>query len=132
MKNVVENGEDLEIVGIVQPKEGATSTMLSTGICYPASLTNKVIDNAQNSKIVQEQLENPEVNVFTGKRFDDTEEESSFDMNSLIEVDTDAIRSAFKIDQSKINVDFGNLNNVLTQNSLPALDINDILSNIEF
>ena len=131
MKNVVENGEDLKIVGIVQPKEGATSTMLGTGIYYPASLTNKVIDNAQNSKIVQEQLENPEVNVFTGRRFDDTEE-SSLDMNSLIEVDTNAIRSAFKIDQSKINVDFGNLNNVLTQNSLPTLNISDILSNIEF
>lgn len=132
MKNVVKNGEELKIVGIIQPKEGATSTMLSTGICYPSSLTNKVIDDARNSKIVQEQLENPEVNVFTGKRFDDTEEESSFDMNSLIEVDTDAIRSAFKIDQSKINVDFGNLNNILTQNSLPALNISDILSNIKF
>ena len=72
MKSVVENGEDLKIVGIVQPKEGATSAMLSTGICYPESLTNHIIENAKNSKIVQEQLENPEVNVFTGKRFDDT------------------------------------------------------------
>lgn len=132
MKNVVKNGEDLKIVGIVQPKENATSTMLSMGICYPASLTNKVIENAKNSKIVQEQLKNPDVNVFTGKRFDDIESESSLDMNSLVEVDTNAIRSAFKIDQSKINVDFGNLNNVLTQNSLPALNISEILSKIEF
>ena len=53
-------------------------------------------------------------------------------MNSLIEVDTKAIQSAFKIDQSKIKVDFGNLNNILTQNTLPTLDLNDILSNIKF
>ena len=132
MKNLVQNGEDLKIVGIVQPKEGATSTMLSTGICYPASLTNHVMENATNSKIVQDQLANPEVNVITGKRFDDTSDENAFDMNSLIEVDTNAIQSAFKIDQSKIKVDFGNLNNILTQNTLPTLDINDILSNIEF
>ena len=132
MKNIVANGEDLKIVGIVQPKEGATSTMLSTGICYPASLTNYVMENATNSKIVQDQLANPEVNVITGKRFDDTSDENAFDMNSLIEVDTNAIQSAFKIDQSKIKVDFGNLNNILTQNTLPTLDINDILSNIEF
>ena len=132
MKNLVQNGEDLKIVGIVQPKEGATSTMLSTGICYPASLTNHVMKNATNSKIVQDQLANPEVNVITGKRFDDTSDENAFDMNSLIEVDTNAIQSAFKIDQSKIKVDFGNLNNILTQNTLPTLDINDILSNIEF
>ena len=132
MKNIVENGEDLKIVGIVQPKEGATSAMLSTGICYPESLTNHVIENAKNSKIVQEQLANSEVNVFTGKRFDDTEKENSFDMNSLIDVDTNAIQSAFKIDQSKIKVDFGNLNDVFAKNSLPAIDMNDILSNIKF
>ena len=131
MKNIVANGEDLKIVGIVQPKEGATSTMLSSGICYHASLTDYVIESAKNSKIVQEQLENPEINVFTGKRFDNTEE-TSFDMDSLIDVDTEAIQSAFKIDQSKIDVDFGNLNDVLSQNSLPTLDIEDILSEIKF
>lgn len=131
MKKVVDNGEDLKIVGIVQPKKDATSTMLPQGICYPASLTHHVIDEAKNSKIVQEQLENPEINVFTGKRFDDTED-SSFNMNSLIDVDTNAIQSAFSIDQSKINVDFSNLNNVLSQNSLPTLNISEILSNIEF
>ncbi|MBS6252024.1 MAG: ATP-binding cassette domain-containing protein [Clostridium sp.] len=132
MKNIVSNGEDLKIVGIVQPKEGATSTMLSSGIYYPDSLTNYVIEKAKNSKIVQEQLSNPEVNVFTSKRFDETEKENSFDMKSLIDIDTNAIKSAFKVDQSKINLDFGNLNNILTQNSLPPLNINDILSKIKF
>lgn len=132
MKNIVSNGEDLKIVGIVQPKEGATSTMLSSGIYYPDSLTNHVIENARNSKIVQDQLSNPEVNVFTSKRFDETEKENSFDMNSLIDIDTNAIKSAFKIDQTKINLDFGNLNNILAQNSLPPIKINDILSKIKF
>ena len=132
MKKIVQNGENLEIVGIVQPKEGATSTMLMPGIYYPASLTKKIIDNANNSRIVQEQLKNPDINVFTGKRFDDKSEDDSFNMNSLIDVDTNAIKSAFNIDQSKVNVDFGNLNNVLTQNSLPSLNIEDILKNIKF
>lgn len=132
MKNIVSNGEDIKIVGIVQPKEDATAGMLTPGIGYPASLTNHIIEEAANSKIVQEQLANKDVNVFTGKRFDDTSEESSFDMNSLIDVDENALKSAFKIDQSKINVDFSNLNNILTKNALPALDINDILSNINF
>ncbi len=45
--------------------------MLMSGIYYQASLTEHVIKNANNSKIVQEQLKNPDVNVFTGKRFDD-------------------------------------------------------------
>ena len=132
MKNLVENGEDLKIVGIVQPKEGATGAMLTTGIYYPASLTDHVIENAKNSKIVQDQLADPEVNVFTGKRFDETEKNNSLDMDSFIEVDTKAIQSAFKIDQSKIQVDFGNLNNIVTQNSLPPLDLEDVLKELEF
>ncbi len=132
MKNIVENGENLTIVGIVQPKEGATASMLQTGIYYPASLTSHIIENAANSKIVKAQLEEPEVNVFTGKRFDDREEKDSLDMNSLIEVDTNAIKSAFKIDEAKIKVDFGNLNHLIDQNSLPTLDLNSMLKNLKF
>ena len=132
MKNLVKNGEDLKIVGIVQPKDGATSTMLSQGICYPADLTDHVIEEAKNSKIVQEQLKDFKTNVFTGKAFGTTEEDSDFDMNSLIDIDTNAMQSAFKIDESKIKVDFGNLNNVLNKNSFPSLDLNDIISKIDF
>ena len=132
MKGIVANGEDIKIVGIVQPKDGASSAMLSPGICYPASLTRHVMEKANSSKIVQDQIANPDINVFTGKRFDDMSQNNSFDMNSLIDVDTNALKSAFKIDQSKINVDFGNLNNVLNKNSLPSLNMNDILSKINF
>lgn len=132
MKKIIQNGEDLKIVGIVQPKEGVSVAMLQHGIGYTADLTNYVMEKSANSQIVKQQLENPEVNVFTGKRFDDTEQNNAFDMNSLIEIDTKAIQSAFKIDQSKIKVDFGNLNNIATQNSLPILDINEVLGQIQF
>ena len=132
MKGIVANGEDIKIVGIVQPKDGASSAMLSPGICYPESLTKHVMEKANSSKIVQNQIANPDINVFTCKRFDDMSKNNSFDMNSLIDVDTNALKSAFKVDQSKINVDFGNLNNVLNKNSLPSLNMNDILSKINF
>ena len=122
----------MKIVGVVQPKEGATAAMLQAGIYYPVSLTNYVVENAANSEIVKAQLAQPEINVFTGKRFDDNSSNNDFDMNSLIEVDANAIRSAFKIDQSKLQVDFGNLNNIMTENSLPPLDLNDVLSKLKF
>ena len=70
--------------------------------------------------------------MFTGKRFDETEKDDSFDMNSLIRVDTKAMQSAFKIDSSKINVDFSNLNKVATETDLPKLDLNEILSKLKF
>ena len=131
MKGIIEKGEDLKIVGIVQPKEGVSATMLQTGIYYPSSLSDHIIEKAVNSQIVKEQLENPDVNVFTGKRFDNTEE-NSFDMKSLIEVDADAMKSAFKVDESKISLDLGNLNKVINQTSLPSLDMNSVLSQLNF
>lgn len=53
-------------------------------------------------------------------------------MNSLIEVDSNVMKSAFKVDTSKIRVDFGNLNTVLDKASLPVLDLNTVLSQINF
>lgn len=82
--------------------------------------------------MVKQQLNSPDINVLTGKRFDDTEKESDFQMSSLIEVDTNAIKSAFKIDESKIKVDLGNLNQVMGQASMPTLDLNSILNQLHF
>ena len=76
--------------------------------------------------------ENPDINVFTGKRFDETESENPFDMNSLIEVDQNALKTAFKIDSSKIKIDFSNVNNLISQTNLPALDLNDVISKLDF
>ena len=132
MKELVQNGEELKIVGIVQPKEGVTATMLKTGIYYPSTLTKHIIEKSSQSEIVKQQLQSPEINVLTGKRFDETEKKKNFDMNSLIEVDSNVMKSAFKVDTSKIRVDFGNLNTVLDKASLPVLDLNTVLSQINF
>ena len=69
MRNLVNNGEDVKIVGIVQPREDATATMLSSGINYPSTLTDYVIEQAASSTIVKDQLAHPDTNVFTDKPF---------------------------------------------------------------
>lgn len=51
MKNLVQNGEDIQIVGIVQPKDDSSATMLSTGIYYPSSLIDHVIKKSTKSEI---------------------------------------------------------------------------------
>ena len=132
MKNVVEKGEDLKIVGVIQPKDEATAPMLQSGIGYTTLLTKHIMEKAKESEIVKSQLENPEINIFTGKNFNDTEKNNNFDMSSLIDVDTNAIKSAFKIDQSKIKVDFGNVNSLISKTSLPTLDLNDVISQVNF
>lgn len=131
MKNIVKNSEELKIVGIVEPKEGVNATMLYQGLGYTPSLTNYIIEKEKNSKIVKEQLENPEKNVFTGKKFSDTKN-SALNMNSLMKIDQKALKSAFKFDASKIQVDFDNLSDILNANALPTINIEDILKELEF
>ena len=79
MKKLVADGEDLTIVGIVQPAEGATASMLTAGIGYTPALTRHVIQKAASSDIVKQQLENEKINVFTGEAFwEGRPEESKF------------------------------------------------------
>ena len=134
MKQLIDNGENLEIVGIVHPSDGANVTMLQSGIGYLSSLSDHVINLAQSSEIVQKQLATRDIDVFTGKRFDDPES-SSLDMNSLFTVDSETLQSAFSFDQSKIsmdmdNVDFSQLS--IDPSLLPSLDVDSLLGDIKF
>ena len=127
MKNLIQNGEDLKIVGVVQPKDGENVTMLSQGIYYSSSLVEHVINQAKNSEIVQAQLSEKDKNIFTGKRFGD--EENSFDPNSLFTIDQNALQDAFKMDTSKINIDFAKYFDTSSlQNSVSLSD--DTLKNM--
>ena len=95
MKKLVERGEDLRIVGIVQQSEEAKASSLTPGICYPASLVSHVADQAKKSQIVKEQLASPGKNVFTGESFGEENKGNGFDMESLFQVDESALQRAF-------------------------------------
>ena len=108
MKNLIQNGENIKIVGIVQPKDSASATMLQSGIGYPAALTNHVIEQAASSQIVNKQISNPNIDVFTGKEFSD-KNSNQLDMNSLFTVDGEMMKKAFSSDQNKLSFDMGDL-----------------------
>ena len=104
MKSLVTSSETLTVVGVVQPKEDASASMLSSGIAYPAALTQHVIAAAADSQMVQDQLASPAINVMNGEPFG-TEDASAFDMSNLFRIDTDMLKSAFQFDTSKLNFD---------------------------
>ena len=130
MNQLVQNGEDLKIVGIVQPKDDQTATMLSTGIYYPSSLVQHIIEKSFTTQIVQDQLKNKNVNIFTGNAFE--EKNSQFDLSSLFTIDQNKMQSAFKFNTQALQLDFTNLNQELTHLSLPTLDMNQIINQIQF
>lgn len=104
MREKVEGGLDLKIVGVVQPDPAAKSAALTQGIAYTHDLSIALMDRAASSEIVKQQLGSPDIDVFTGKSFDTLQEEAKegVDLANLFTVDQAAIANAFKFDQSKI------------------------------
>ena len=142
MEQAVADSPDLTIVGVVQPKPDASSTILPTGVAYSHALTYYAIDHAAESEVVKQQLAHPDTNVLTGKPFDtEQQDKSSLDLSSLFSVDTDALKDAFQFDASKLQFDLSGAFN-LTNGSFDLasiidpssfqLDLNDLdLSDID-
>ena len=127
MKKLVKNGEDLTIVGIVQPVEGAAASMLTAGICYTPELSKHVIEKAASSEIVKQQLADEKINVFTGEEFGKEDNENSkFDMESLFSINADALQEAFQVDLSGFNMDLSSLSGLSSGLNVEMPDMPDM------
>ena len=121
MIELVENGVTLHIVGIVQPNEDATVTSLSAGLYYTQDLVEYIVEQAAESEIVQQQLDDPSIDVFTGEAFVDDDDDSddddnSFTIESLFTIDDEKISAAFTIDEDALTEGLSDLD----------LDLSDI------
>lgn len=129
MKEVLENSVDLNIVGIVCLKDGVTSGSLYSGIAYTKELTEHVILTASNSEIVKKQLENTDVNVFSGQRFDEESADSGLDFQDMISIDTSMLASAFGTNISEEEIAsmtqgyMGEISNAITADTTEAKDM---------
>ena len=139
MKSLVDNGETIKIAGIVKPKEDAQITSLQVGLYYPTSLVSHLIDQANDTQIVKDQIANPSKNVITGKSFAEEENEAKegngFDMSSLFTIDGEKLQSAFTFDESALTAglqgsDLGSsldlTSTSIDLSSLPAFDASSI------
>ncbi len=75
LKVAVDNSEDIEIVGIIRPREDATSTALSGTVCYTKALTEHYVDEINNSEIIKEQMADTTIDVLTGANFIESNKE---------------------------------------------------------
>lgn len=67
MKGIIDNGIDLKIVGIVKSKDPSANIGM---VGYTKELTNIVINKINETDIAKKQLENSNIDIFTGKEFD--------------------------------------------------------------
>lgn len=76
-KMLVDNGEEIKIVGIVRPKEGSLMVATTGAIGYTSALTEYVVKKTNECEIVKQQKANPDVDVFTGIPFPVEEEKAA-------------------------------------------------------
>ena len=120
MNNLYNEAIHLKIVGVVTAKEGKTSMALNPGIGYTSKLTNYIIDYASESDIVKRQLENKDVDIFSGKKFDEEKNNFDFEFADLVKVDNEKLKKAFNL-----NIDTKDIENE-TKNYM-----NDISNSID-
>ena len=81
MKNLINNSEEVEIVGINKMNDESVGNAASYGIVgYRHDLKEYLINKINEQDIVKEQLSNKDINVFTGSKFTTS---SSFDISNL-------------------------------------------------
>ena len=103
MDNVYNNALDLKIVGIAKPS--SDDAMINSGVLYTKKLTEYVIDTAAKSEIVQKQLANKDINVFSGKEFDDEEKSAGLDFEDMISIDEKMLEEAFGININEKDIE---------------------------
>ncbi|MCI8309882.1 MAG: ABC transporter ATP-binding protein/permease [Clostridia bacterium] len=73
MKKKLEDAQTITVVGIIKPNEQSNITSSTYGeIGYLKELSEYVIEKINDTEIVKEQVNNPEINVFTGSKFAET------------------------------------------------------------
>lgn len=99
IEELYSNAHKLKITGIAY-SEG------NSGVIYSKELTSKVINDAYNTDIVQKQLNNKDIDVFSNTAFDEDKKDSGLDFNDLVTIDEDLLKEAFIVNISEDDFDF--------------------------
>ena len=101
MEEIYENAIPLKIVGIVTAKEGVTTVALNPGVSYTGKLVDYIIEKSEDAEMVQKQLKDKDIDVLSGKRFDEKDSGLGLDFKDFINIDTENLKSAFNINISE-------------------------------
>lgn len=90
---IAQEGIKLKVCGIVQPKRDTPSPLMPEGVGYTSELVDYLVGVSAQSAITKQQLDNPDVDVFTGKSFEELKAHpaGNLDLENVITVNDQAI-----------------------------------------
>lgn len=75
-EELLENAVELNITGIIRPKEDAQNADISTAVGYTTQLTDYIISHTDESAVIKAQEEDSSINVLTGMEFETSDDET--------------------------------------------------------
>ena len=126
MKEKINNAETIKVVGIIKQNEQSVAAGMSGGIGYLKDLKEYVINKSNESEIVQEQKENPDVNVFTGLDFPADGENQIFNYENLSTEQKMAIANLSAEDLAEVMETYNQNANASYENNLETLGAIDL------
>lgn len=125
VKAKLAQAESIKVVGIIRPKPESNIADTSGEIGYTKELTEYVINKVNESEIVKQQKNNPEINVFTGMKFKDESEinqsNSNFDYNALSPEQKAYMASLSQEELANLMTTYANNNNATYEKVLEQL-----------
>ena len=120
VKKLVDNGLEINIVGIIRPDENNVLSVGTGGIGYTTELMEYALEHTANSPAVKEQLQNPKKDIITGMEFVDLTV-NDFD---LVDIDMKLIDMKY--------LDIGPFMSMAGDVDLSEIDIMDMSSIFDF
>jgi len=127
MNELLENSEEIKIVGIIRPKEEAVATSISGSIGYTSELEEYVINKINETEIAKEQRANPEINIFTGSEFVENPT-GTFDYNTLSAEQKAYMKSLSQEELAQFMTSYTQNNSATYESNLKTLGIVDLSS----
>ena len=126
MKKKLKDCESIKVVGIIKQNKQSTAMAMDTGIGYIKELKEYVINKTNEAKIVKEQKEKKDVNVFTGLKFPKEGEKKEFNFNDLSNEQKLAISQMSSEEIAKIMQTYTENQNATYENNLKTLGAIDL------
>ena len=122
--NLLDEALELEVVGIIRPKEETITTNSYGEVWYTKALTEYVINEINESEIAKEQLANKNINVFTNREFSNEE----FDMNDLSPAEQQYLASLSQSELAEVLKNYQENSGATYESNLEKLGIVDLES----
>jgi len=122
MKNILENAEEIEVVGILRINEDSSAS--TTGVMgYTHELTEYTINKINESEIAKEQYANKDINVFTGMEFNSG---NDFDMSKLPPEQQQYLASLSQMELAHLIAEYSKNASATYESNLLKLGLNDL------